>query len=81
MLFQATVKEVVDTVELVVKEVVLEVVSVVVLLLTWERGDLETRLSWVYRYTIYTYNHIYHILHHSIIVPCLIPILLILNYR
>ena len=55
MLFQATVKEVVDTVELVVKEVVLEVVSVVVLLLTWERGDLETRLSWVYRYTIYTY--------------------------
>ena len=59
MRFQATVKEVVDTVELVVKEVVLEVVSVVVLLLTWERGDLETRLSWVYRYTIYRYIYIY----------------------
>lgn len=59
MLFQATVKEVMDTVELVVKEVVLEVVSVVVLLLTWERGDLETRLSWVYRYTTYIYIKYY----------------------
>ena len=58
MRFQATVKEVVDSVELVVKEVVLEVVSVVVLLLTWERGELETRLSWEYRYTIYWYIYI-----------------------